>query len=153
MSASHQARSVARLAAVQALYQMEVSGAGVEAVVREFSDHRFDRALGGEEGEGAPMAAADEAFFAELVRGVVEHHRGIDPAIARRLAQGWRLDRLDATVRAILRAGAFELSHRPDVPVEVVINEYVDLARSFFEGPEPGFVNAALDGLARDVRA
>lgn len=151
MSVSHQARSVARLAAVQALYQMEVSGAGVEAVVREFSDHRFDRALGGE--EGAPMAAADEAFFAELVRGVVEHQRGIDPAIARRLAQGWRLDRLDATVRAILRAGAFELSHRPDVPVEVVINEYVDLARSFFEGPEPGFVNAALDGLARDVRA
>ena len=153
MSVSHQARSVARLAAVQALYQMEVSGAGVEAVVREFSDHRFDRALGGEEGEGAPMAAADEAFFAELVRGVVEQQRGIDPAIARRLAQGWRLDRLDATVRAILRAGAFELSHRPDVPVEVVINEYVDLARSFFEGPEPGFVNAALDGLARDVRA
>jgi N utilization substance protein B len=153
MSVSHQARSVARLAAVQALYQMEVSGAGVEAVVREFSDHRFDRALGGEEGEGAPMAAADEAFFADLVRGVVEHQRGIDPAIARRLAQGWRLDRLDATVRAILRAGAFELSHRPDVPVEVVINEYVDLARSFFEGPEPGFVNAALDGLARDVRA
>jgi N utilization substance protein B len=132
---------------------MEVSGAGVEAVVREFSDHRFDRALGGEEGEGAPLAAADEAFFAELVRGVVEQQRGIDPAIARRLAQGWRLDRLDATVRAILRAGAFELSHRPDVPVEVVINEYVDLARSFFEGPEPGFVNAALDGLARDVRA
>jgi N utilization substance protein B len=153
MSVSHQARSVARLAAVQALYQMEVSGAGVEAVVREFSDHRFDRALGGEEGEGAPLAAADEDFFADLVRGVVEQQRGIDPAIARRLAQGWRLDRLDATVRAILRAGAFELSHRPDVPVEVVINEYVDLARSFFEGPEPGFVNAALDGLARDVRA
>ena len=153
MSVSHQARSVARLAAVQALYQMEVSGAGVEAVVREFSDHRFDRALGGEEGEGAPLAAADEAFFADLVRGVVEQQRGIDPAIARRLAQGWRLDRLDATVRAILRAGAFELSHRPDVPVEVVINEYVDLARSFFDGPEPGFVNAALDGLARDVRA
>ncbi len=153
MSVSHQARSVARLAAVQALYQMEVSGAGVEAVVREFSEHRFDRSPAGEEGEGAPLAAADEIFFAELVRGVVEHQRGIDPAIARRLARGWRLDRLDATVRAILRAGAFELAHRPDVPVEVVINEYVDLARSFFEGPEPGFVNAALDGLARDVRA
>ncbi|MFM8377232.1 MAG: transcription antitermination factor NusB [Phenylobacterium sp.] len=153
MSVSHQARSVARLAAVQALYQMEVSGAGVEAVVREFSEHRFDRTPGGGDGEGAPLAAADETFFAELVRGVVEHQRGIDPAIARRLAQGWRLERLDATVRAILRAGAFELTHRTDVPVEVVINEYVDLARSFFEGPEPGFVNAALDGLARDVRA
>jgi N utilization substance protein B len=151
MSVSHQARSVARLAAVQALYQMEVSGAGVEAVVREFSDHRFDRALAGEEGES--LAAADEIFFAELVRGVVERQRQVDAAIARRLAQGWRLERLDATVRAILRAGAFELSHRPDVPVEVVLNEYVDLARSFFEGPEPGFVNAALDGLARDVRS
>ncbi|MCA6296622.1 MAG: transcription antitermination factor NusB [Phenylobacterium sp.] len=151
MSASHQARSVARLAAVQALYQMEVSGTGVEAVVREFSDHRFDRAIGGEDGEA--LAAADEAFFAELVRGVVAEQRRIDPSIAQRLAQGWRLERLDATVRAILRAGAFELAHRPDVPVEVVINEYVDLARSFFEGPEPGFVNAALDGLARDVRA
>ncbi|MCA3734717.1 MAG: transcription antitermination factor NusB, partial [Phenylobacterium sp.] len=101
---------------------------------------------------GADLAAADETFFAELVRGVVTEQRRIDPAIARRLAQGWRLERLDATVRAILRAGAFELAHRPDVPVEVVINEYVDLARSFFEGPEPGFVNAALDGLARDVR-
>ena len=151
MSVSHQARSVARLAAVQALYQMEVSGTGVEAVVREFSDHRFDRAIGGEDGEA--LAAADEAFFAELVRGVVAEQRRIDPSIAQRLAQGWRLERLDATVRAILRAGAFELAHRPDVPVEVVINEYVDLARSFFEGPEPGFVNAALDGLARDVRA
>lgn len=151
MSASHQARSVARLAAVQALYQMEVSGTGVEAVVREFSDHRFDRAIGGEDGEA--LAAADEAFFAELVRGVVAEQRRIDPSIAQRLAQGWRLERLDATVRAILRAGAFELAHRPDVPVEVVINEYVDLARSFFEGPEPGFVNGALDGLARDVRA
>ncbi|MCA6244707.1 MAG: transcription antitermination factor NusB [Phenylobacterium sp.] len=151
MPASHQARSVARLAAVQALYQMEVSGTGVEAVVREFSDHRFDRAIGGEDGEA--LAAADEAFFAELVRGVVAEQRRIDPSIAQRLAQGWRLERLDATVRAILRAGAFELAHRPDVPVEVVINEYVDLARSFFEGPEPGFVNAALDGLARDVRA
>ena len=151
MPASHQARSVARLAAVQALYQMEVSGTGVEAVVREFSDHRFDRAIGGEDGEA--LAAADEAFFAELVRGVVAEQRRIDPSIAQRLAQGWRLERLDATVRAILRAGVFELAHRPDVPVEVVINEYVDLARSFFEGPEPGFVNAALDGLARDVRA
>ena len=151
MSVAKQARSVARLAAVQALYQMEVSGAGVEAVVREFSEHRFDRPIGGE--EGATLAGADESFFADLVRGVVERQRQIDPAIARRLAQGWRLERLDATVRAILRSGAYELAHRPDVPVEVVINEYVDVARSFFEGPEPGFVNAALDGLARDVRS
>lgn len=145
-----QARSVARLAAVQALYQMEVSGAGVEAVIREFTEHRFDRGIEGE--ESATLAAADEAFFAELVRGVVENQREIDAAVVRRLASGWRLERLDATVRAILRAGAYELAHRPDVPVEVAIDEYVELAKSFFEGPEPGFVNGALDKVAQDVR-
>jgi N utilization substance protein B len=145
-----QARSVARLAAVQALYQMEVSGVGVETVIREFTEHRFDRGMEGD--ESAPLAAADEAFFAELVRGVVGVQREVDTAVVKRLASGWRLDRLDATVRAILRAGTFELAHRPDVPVEVVIDEYVELAKSFFEGPEPGFVNGALDGVAQDVR-
>jgi N utilization substance protein B len=146
-----QARSVARLAAVQALYQMEVSGVGVEAVIREFSEHRFDRGIEGE--ESAPLAAADEAFFADLVRGVVSAQREIDAAIVKRLATGWRLERLDSTVRAILRAGSFELARRDDVPVEVVIDEYVELAKSFFEGPEPGFVNGALDGVAQDVRS
>jgi N utilization substance protein B len=146
-----QARSVARLAAVQALYQMEVSGVGVEAVIREFTEHRFDRGIEGE--ESATLASADEAFFAELVRGVVGSQREIDGAVVKRLATGWRLERLDATVRAILRAGAYELAHRSDVPVEVVIDEYVELAKSFFEGPESGFVNGALDGVARDVRA
>ena len=147
-----QARSVARLAAVQALYQMEVSGAGAEAVIREFSEHRFDRDLP-LEGEESTLAQADEAFFADLVRGVVQNQREVDVAIARRLASGWRLDRLDATARAILRAGAYELTHRRDVPTEVVIDEYVELAKSFFEGPEPGFVNGALDAVAQDVRA
>jgi len=142
-----QARSVARLAAVQALYQMEVSSVGAEAVIREFTDHRFDRDL-----EGLTLAGADEAFFADLVRGVVASQGEVDKAVARRLAQNWKLERIDATVRAILRAGAFELTHRPDVPTEVVIDEYVDLAKSFFDGPEPGFVNGALDGVARDVR-
>jgi N utilization substance protein B len=98
------------------------------------------------------LAGADEAFFADLVRGVVAHQGEVDKAIVRRLAQNWRLERIDATVRAILRAGAFELAHRPDVPTEVVIDEYVELAKSFFEGPEPGFVNGALDGVAQDVR-
>ena len=144
----HQARSVARLAAVQALYQMETGGGGVDAVVREFSDHRFDADL--EDGER--LAQADQAFFGELVRGVVESQDDIDRAIAIRLATGWRLERLDATVRAILRAGAFELILRPDVPTEVVIDEYVEIAKSFFEGPEPGFVNGALDGVARHAR-
>ena len=148
--APRQARSVARLAAVQALYQMEVTGSGVEAVIREFSEHRFDRAIEGE--ESAPLASADETFFADLVRGVVGAQREIDAAIVKRLASGWRLERLDATVRAILRSGAFELAHRADVPVEVVIDEYVELAKSFFDGPEPGFVNGALDRVAKDVR-
>ncbi len=154
MSASpRQARSVARLAAVQALYQMELSSAGAETVIREFSEHRFDRAVPAEADEDDTLAAADEAFFAALVRGVVEQQKAIDSAIARRLAKDWRLERIDATVRAILRAGAFELAYRSDVPTEVVIDEYVELAKSFFEGSEPGFVNGALDAVAQDVRS
>jgi N utilization substance protein B len=142
-----QARSVARLAAVQALYQMEVSAAGAETVIREFSEHRFDRDV-----EDMTLAAADEIFFADLVRGVVQHQKVVDSAVVKRLATGWKLERLDATVRAILRAGTYELSQRADVPTEVVIDEYVELAKSFFEGPEPGFVNGALDAVAQDVR-
>lgn len=138
---------MARLAAVQALYQMETAGAGVEAVVREFSDHRF-----GGDIEGESLAEADEAFFADLVRGVVADQADVDKFIAKRLAANWRLDRIDATLRAILRAGAYELTRRTDVPVEVAIDEYVEIAKSFFEGPEPGFVNACLDGIARDRR-
>lgn len=148
MAAKSQARSVARLAAVQALYQMETSNAGVETVVREFTDHRFDRDLDGES-----LAAADEAFFAEVVRGAVAEQGPIDRAIARRLASGWKLERVDATLRAILRSGAFELMRRPDVPVEVVIDEYLEITKSFFDGPEVGFVNGALDAIARDERA
>ncbi|MDB5497493.1 MAG: transcription antitermination factor NusB [Phenylobacterium sp.] len=151
-SVPKQARSVARLAAVQALYQMEVSSAGAETVIREFAEHRFDRDVPNESGEDMTLAHADEAFFADLVRGVVEHQKSVDNAIAKRLASGWRLDRLDATARAILRAGAYELSYRADVPTEVVIDEYVELAKSFFEGPEPGFVNGALDAVAQDTR-
>jgi len=116
-------------------------------VVREFSDHRFEADL-----EGQRLANADEAFFGDVVKGVVAAQGDIDHAIARRLAQGWRLERIDATVRAILRAGAFELMRRPDVPAEVAIDEYVEIAKSFFDGAEPGFVNAALDGIARDER-
>jgi N utilization substance protein B len=144
---------VARLAAVQALYQMETAGAGVEAVVREFSDHRFGRAAtGGDVSEGPTLADADEGFFADVVRGVVDQQSELDRAVVRRLAKNWRLERLDATARAILRAGAFELARRPDVPTEVVIDEYVEIAKAFFEGAEPGFINAALDGIARDER-
>lgn len=147
MSVGRTSRSVARLAAVQALYQMEVSSAGVEHVIREFTDHRFDRDI-----EGVTLASADEAFFGDLVRGVVAEQKTVDAAVARHLAQNWRLERLDATVRAILRAGTYELSHRQDVPTEVVIDEYVEVAKSFFEDVEPGFVNGALDAVAKDVR-
>ena len=146
MAKTHQARSVARLAAVQALYQMEVSGIGSEAVVREFQDHRFDADL-----EGEPLAPADEAYFTSIVRGTVERQGEIDRAITAHLAEGWRLERLDATVRAMLRAAAYELLHAK-APSEVVINEYVELAKTFFEGPEPGFINGALDAIARDAR-
>jgi N utilization substance protein B len=141
------ARSVARLAAVQALYQMETAGAGSEAVIREFGEHRFDRDV-----EGQALAPADEAYFATLVRGAVSQQARLDRAIRKRLAEGWRLDRIDATLRAVLRVAAFELVGG-DAPTEVVIDEYVEIAKSFFDGPEPGFVNAALDGIARDERA
>lgn len=146
-SQDRRARTVARLAAVQALYQMEISGSGVEAVIREFSDHRFDADL-----EGEPLGAADEDYFAEIVRGIVANQAAIDRAIVRRLAQGWKLERIDATVRAILRAGTYELAHRSDTPKEVVIDEYVELAKAFFDATEARFVNGALDGIARDVR-
>ncbi|MDB5470486.1 MAG: transcription antitermination factor NusB [Caulobacter sp.] len=141
------ARTVSRLAAVQALYQMEMTGAGVEAVIREFSDHRFDRDI-----EGELLAQADEEFFADLIRGAVGEQAQIDKAVTARLASNWKLDRLDATARAILRAGAWELLRRPDVPLEVAIDEYVEIAKSFFEGPEPGFINGALDGIAKDAK-
>jgi N utilization substance protein B len=143
-----QARSVARLAAVQALYQMETGGAGVETVVREFRDHRFAADL-----EGETMAAADEPFFGDLARGVVAAQGDIDRAIVARLASGWRLERIDATVRAILRCAVFELLRRPEIPREVVINEYLEITKSFFSGPEPGFVNGLLDSIGRDDRA
>jgi N utilization substance protein B len=144
-----QARSVARLAAVQALYQMEMSGAGVDAIVREFSQHRFDRDL-----EGERLAEADEAFFAEVLRGVVMQRATVDAAISRRLAAGWRLDRIDATARAIIRCAVYEMTGTPQTPAEIAIDEYVEVAKSFFgEGAETSFVNGVLDGIARDDRA
>ncbi len=144
-----QARSVARLAAVQALYQMEMSGAGVEAIVREFSQHRFDRDL-----EGERLAEADEAFFAEILRGVVMDRPAVDAAISRRLAAGWRLDRIDATARAIIRCAVYEMTGAPRTPAEIAIDEYVEVAKSFFgESAETSFVNGVLDGIARDDRA
>lgn len=140
-------RSAARLAAVQALYQMETTGQGVEATIREFRDFRL-----GQDIEGEKLHAADAAFFADILRGAVETQSKLDPYLQRQLAEGWRLARLDATVRAILRAGLYEMIRRADVPYKVVINEYVDVARAFFDGDEPGFVNAVLDAAAKEAR-
>lgn len=141
------ARTVARLVLVQALYQMELTGAGVESVIREFSDYRFEGDLDGEQ-----LAEADEVYFAEGARMIVKEQAAIDLLISERLAAGWRIERLDTTVRAILRAGAWELKFRKDVGLEVIINEYVEIARAFFGETEARFVNGALDGIAKDVR-
>lgn len=146
-SRQRRARTVARLAAVQALYQMELAGEGVDTIIREFQNHRFDGDIDGE-----MLAEADEAWFAEIVRGVVEGQQSIDAAIKARLASNWRMERLDATLRALLRCGAYELREQPDTPREVVIDEYVELAKAFFDEAEAKFVNAALDGVARDSR-
>ena len=140
-------RRAARLSAVQALYQMEIGERGASSVIREFRDHRF-----GAEGEGEEFVAADEDFFDALVSGVVERQAKVDPAIDALLADGWRMERLDATVRAILRAGGYELFERQDVPARVVIDEYVEVANAFFDGSEPKFINAALDRCAREAR-
>ncbi|MEM9494803.1 MAG: transcription antitermination factor NusB [Pseudomonadota bacterium] len=148
-AASAPARTAARLAAVQALYQMEAAGTGVEQIVREFEACRLGR--DGDHGQGHK---ADPVFFADLVRGAVEAQSRLDPYLERKLAEGWRLARLDATVRAILRAGLYEMVRRPDIPFRVVIDEYVEIAKAFFgdEGDEPAFVNGVLDAAARAAR-
>lgn len=141
------ARSAARLGAVQALYQMDMVGTELDDVVDEFVHHRFGREI-----EGEVYNEADEAHFSDVIRGVVREQRKIDVAINDALAKGWKLARLDATLRAVLRAGVYELRRCKDIPVKVVINEYVDVANAFFEGDEPGVVNAVLDRLGGSLR-
>lgn len=142
------ARRAARLAAVQALYQMEISGASTADVIADFSAGKLPR----ESETGYSESEGDADLFKVLVEKAVDRQATLDRAIARHLGKGWRLERLDAVARAILRAGAAELEQRHDIPVAVVIDEYVEIAKSFFEGPEPGFVNATLDACARDLR-
>src|SRR5947207_3484932 len=140
-------RSQARLAAVQALYQMDLAETDLAAVIEEFKAHRLGRDL-----ENGTAAQADPEHFADLLKGVVRRQREIDPMIDQQLAEGWRLTRIDSIVRAILRAGAFELIELGDVPPRVIISEYIDVAHAFFEGDEPRVVNGVLDGLARKLR-
>jgi N utilization substance protein B len=140
-------RGAARLAAVQALYQMDLGGVTLPDVLAEFEAHRLGKELDGDQ-----YRAADAGYFREIVGGVVEHQRQLDPAVDAALAAGWPLARVDATLRAILRSGAYELGHRTDVPARVVINEYVDVANAFYEGDVPAMVNAVLDTLAKKLR-
>lgn len=145
-------RSAARLAAVQALYQMDATHIGLDEIISEFGRFRFGQPGGlGDTAEGEVPAAPDETFFADLLRGVVRQQERIDGMISTHLATGWRLSRLDSTLRAILRAGVYELLAREDVPFKVVINEYVEVARAFYDGEEPGLVNGILDRLAHEL--
>ena len=141
-------RSAARLACVQALYQMDMAGTDLNDVIEQFLSHAFDR---GEAGEDA--VEPDGVFFSEIVRGVVRRQRDIDPVVDQQLAEGWRLVRVDSTLRAILRAAMFELIERDDVPVKVVINEYIEVAHAFFGEDEPRVVNGILHHLAGRYRA
>ena len=141
-------RSAARLAAVQALYEMELSGKGVIDAVSEFEAHWMGRPI-----EGIEYTPAEEAFFRDLVSGVVQEQRLVDQKVDAALAKGWPLKRIEAVLRAIMRAGAYELLRRPDVPARVVITEYVDVAHAFYDGEEPGMVNAVLDSIGRETRA
>jgi N utilization substance protein B len=140
-------RSTARLGAVQALYQMDMAGTDLNEVVKEFAEHRL-----GAEVEGEHYKDADTEFFEEVIRGVVRLQRDIDPKLHERLAKGWSLTRIDSILRAILRSAAFELMERHDVPVRVVLNEYIDISRAFFEQDEPKVVNGVLDSLAKHLR-
>jgi transcription antitermination protein NusB len=144
---SPQARTAARLATVQALYQMDMTGIDLNRVIAEFEAHRL-----GQEVEGSQYCDAEAQFFRDIVEGVVREQRRIDPLVDRHLAEGWRLNRVDSILRAILRAGAYEMLMRKDVPPRVVITEYVDLAHAFFEGEEPKVVNGILDKLGHEER-
>tara|TARA_R110002126_G_scaffold155833_3_gene303124 strand:+ start:146220 stop:146696 length:477 start_codon:yes stop_codon:yes gene_type:complete len=140
-------RGAARLAAVQALYQMDVGGTGVLEVVSEYEVHRLGKELDGE-----LYRQADAAWFRSIVSGVVEQQLTLDPLIRSSLTEDWPLSRLDSTLRAILRAGAYELANRMDVPVAVIVTEYVDIGRAFFDEDEPKLINAVLDRIARKLR-
>jgi N utilization substance protein B len=142
------ARTAARIAAVQALYQMDLAGTDLNDVIAEFIEQRFS----GDNRDEA-LAGADQAFFADILRAVVRRQREIDPMIDEQLAIGWRLVRVDSILRAILRGGVAELLDRDDVPARVAINEYVNVARVFFDEDEPRVANGVLDKIARKVRS
>lgn len=140
-------RSAARLAAVQALYQMEVGGKGVTDAMAEFEAFWIGREV-----EGVTFKPAENALFRALLAGTVEEQRAVDPLLDRALSSGWPLKRIEAVLRAIMRVGAYELAYRKDVPARVVISEYVEIAHGFYSDDEPGLVNGVLDAVAREIR-
>ena len=140
-------RSAARLAAVQALYQMDVAGKGVTDAMAEFEAHWI-----GQEVEGITFPPAENALFRQILAGTVAEQGPVDRHVDDALSAGWPLTRVEAVLRAILRAGAWELAYKRDVPFRVVISEYVDVAHRFYGGDEPGLINAVLDAVARKVR-
>jgi len=148
MNAKSQSRSAARLAAVQALYQMDMEKTPLARLLDEFHQHRLGREI-----EDAQYADAEVAFFDDIVKGVEARREEIDTLVSGKLAEGWSLARLDRTMIQILRCGAYELLARSDVPTAAAITEYVDVAHAFFEPREAKFVNGLLDALAKDVRA
>ena len=140
-------RGAARLAAVQALYQMDVAGTGILEITSEYETYRL-----GQEVDGEQYLEADPQWFRAIIAGVVNEQRLLDPMIRQLLPDDWPLSRIDSTLRAILRAGAWEIKNRKDVPIAVAINEYVDIAKAFFDGEEPRMVNAVLDKMAKELR-
>jgi transcription antitermination protein NusB len=141
---AHEERRLARLASVQALYQMELTGEDAGTVAQEFVEHRFCE---------TPSVQPDEALFRAIVGGVPHRQGAIDRAIADALSEDWRLQRIDSILRAVLRAAAYELVDRPDIPARVVIDEYIEIARRFSDEEQCAFVNAVLDRIAHAERA
>ena len=141
-------RGAARLAAVQALYQMDLAATPLHDILAQFESHWIGREV-----EGEQYLPVEAAYFRDVVGGVVAEQRRLDPMIDAALARGWPLKRIETVLRAILRAGAYELERKPDVPARVVVSEYVDVAHAFVDEDETGMVNAVLDQLARQLRA
>ena len=141
------ARSAARLAAVQALYQRDMEGTALPKLLDEFHQHRLGREI-----EGDTYADAEVPFFDDIVRGVDARAEEIDGLLADKLAEGWSLKRLDKTMLQVLRCGAYELIARVDIPKPAIINEYVDVAKAFFDDREAKFANGVLDAVGKAVR-
>lgn len=151
--ARSQARSAARLASVQALYQIQMEGTALARLLNEFHQHRLGCEVDDEDHEGEVFADAEADFFDDIVSGVDARREEIDELLVGKLADGWTIARLDKTMLQILRAGAYELMARADVPTATAINEYVDVAKAFFDDREAKFVNGLLDAVGKDVRS